>query len=504
MRDAELVNAKARAAIQPRRLSVARQRALVAVAILFATLALLWPTTETLLVKWMDVVSRSYTHGPLIVLMAAFLLWRSCAVPEAVVRHSWAGAVVLALLGVFWLATYRSGIQLAHQALLPLIFMAALWTMFGAAFLRRVWIAVGFLFFAIPVWDILVPLLQWLSVFAVRAFLSVLGIPVYFDGLEFQIPAGHFEIAGGCSGLHFLNVAVALAVFYGELHDDTLKTRIKLLCLAVVFALLTNWVRITIIIVAGHLTDMQHYLVSGEHYSFGWMIFAVAMIVFFLIVRRWPSTARAAPASAQVITAASRSWLLPGLPLVGAALLLPALLYAFDANEAAPQSAARHAPPATVAGWVAADSMPPLDAPFFSGADQESRRRFTAGDRSVDVFVSSYLQQRQEKELAGFLNRPQGRDSRTLEVAASADGRWQEMTARDAAGNRWLTWLSYRVDDRWFGTPLRSQVAYAFGSLIRDPVSSAIVLRAPCAQDCAAARDALGSFAAAARLAPAE
>ena len=47
---------------------------------------------------------------------------------------------------------------------------------------------------------------------AVRVLLRTVGIPAYFDGLQFQIPAGSFEIAGGCSGLHFLIVALAIAL----------------------------------------------------------------------------------------------------------------------------------------------------------------------------------------------------------------------------------------------------------------------------------------------------
>ncbi len=42
--------------------------------------------------------------------------------------------------------------------------------------------------------------------------------------------------------------------------------------------------------VAGYLTDMQHYLVRVDHYYFGWALFAVAMAVFFLLARGKPPT----------------------------------------------------------------------------------------------------------------------------------------------------------------------------------------------------------------------
>ena len=99
--------------------------------------------------------------------------------------------------------------------------------------MRCLWLPVLYAYFTIPVWDLLNPLLQWLSAFAVRGVLSLIGLPVYFDGLHFQIPAGVFEIAGGCSGLHFFIVGAAIAVFYGELHRDRLATRVKLVALAI-------------------------------------------------------------------------------------------------------------------------------------------------------------------------------------------------------------------------------------------------------------------------------
>ena len=43
-----------------------------------------------------------------------------------------------------------------------------------------------------------------------------------------------------------------------------------------------------IIIVAGDLTDMQHYLVRVDHSVFGWVVFAVAMVAFLLLAGRRP------------------------------------------------------------------------------------------------------------------------------------------------------------------------------------------------------------------------
>jgi exosortase/archaeosortase family protein len=323
----------------------------------------------------------------------------------------------------------------------------------------------------------------------VRVLLSLVGIPVYFDGLEFQIAAGRFEIAGGCSGLHFFIVGIAISVLYGEINNDTRATRIKLVVLGILFALLTNWIRISIIIVTGHLTQMQHYLVNQEHYSFGWGMFALAMVIFFLIVRRWP--AAAAPA-ADPTPAATPAVPPKGVLLAALALAGPFVASLADGNVAARTRAEAHALPREVQGWYL-DGAVSSGAPLFVNADALESIAYADGAATVQAFGAVYLQQRQGKELADFSNLPFGENV----VPASGFqivGDWLELRVRDRAGRYWLARVRYRIEDATFAHLRKSQIAYGLGSLTGDPVSSAMVLRARCAEDCDAARAALDRF----------
>ena len=469
------------------------QRAFALMLIIAVTLLVLWPTTATLLTRWSDTVTRAYTHGALVPLMCAFIAWhrRAQFAAVSVAPSLFAFGVTLAL-GVAWLVAYRAGITIGHQALLPLICIALAWTIFGWPLVRRALLPLGFLFFTIPLWDALVPGLQWASTLAVRGMLSVIGIPVYFDGLEFQIPAGRFEIAGGCSGLHFFIVALAIAAFYGELHRDTRRTRIKLLVLAALAALLTNWVRIAIIIVAGHETDMRHYLVSGEHYSFGWGMFAVAMAIYFFIVRRWPVSA--AP---ELVEEPARGIAVParGVALAAAGLLLPALPVWLDANIATAAAVSRHVLPEQVDGWQGRGAVFAAP-PRFDNADVTQSLEFESRGETVQAFSAAYRQQMQGKELGQFSNAPLGeRVAPVSRPRVSADGAWLAIEGRDRAGGRWLVFLQYRVGERVFLDTHRAQIFYGITSLWSDPVSSALVLRAPCGASCDAARVSLERFA---------
>jgi exosortase A len=476
----------------PASASTGAVRAITLISVVLLTFAVLWPTTASLIERWSDTVSRAYTHGSLILLIACVLVWRRRAsFAPVTVRHSWAAFAVTAALGLLWLVVFRSGIQIGHQLLLPLICFGLVWTIFGRAMTRRVLFPIGYLYFALPVWDLINPLLQWVTVFAVRGFLSLLGIPVFFDGLEFQLPAGRFEIADGCSGLHFFIVGLAIAALYGEWHSDTRAMRLRLLALGALFALATNWIRIVIIFIAGHLTQMQHYLVSGEHYTFGWMLFAVAMTGYFLIVRRWPAAAASAPAVVDTATVVRVP--AAGVALAAAALLLPATLPWIDGNRGDVAGLARHALPSAVPGWWRTAVV--AHAPRFVNADATDSASYQSGSVEVQAFSAAYLQQMQGRELADFENRPLGEGLASASgVSLLGDGAWLETQARDRAGGRSLVRVSYRVDDYSSARLRRAQLVYGVASLTRDPVSSALVLRARCAQNCDSARAALDRF----------
>jgi len=476
------------ATLSPGRLA----RPVFAIVLLLSTFVALWPTTQSFIVRWADTVNRAYTHGALVIALCCFLIWHQRdALARVALRPSWVACVSGLALGLAWLILLRAGVQIGHQALLPLIAFCAVWAAFGATAMRCLWLPVLYSYFTVPVWDMLNPPLQWLSAFAVRGVLSVIGLPVYFDGLHFQIPAGVFEIAGGCSGLHFFIVGVAIAVFYGELHRDRLATRVKLVALAIVMALLTNWLRIAVIIVAGHLTDMRHYLVSGEHYTFGWAMFAVAMAIYFLIVRRW--TAEAAVVADAPAPAAPLAPL--GVALACITLGLPGLWQWLDTNRAPAESAARGDLPIAVAGWRAvAAPVEPRPAEFIN-ADGFSARTFYGDGAPVDVHRAFYLHQEQGRELAGYANLPQGPDMRALSNVIAPDGRWREIKAQYLDGDDWLVWYVYHVGDSRHVDALRAQLRYGVDSLGDDPVSAALVLRTRCVRDCPAARARLARFA---------
>lgn len=456
-------------------------------ALLVLGFLLFWPTTASLIEQWEDTVRRSYTHGYLIVAMSLWLVWRNRTDWSQVeIRPSVVACVGVIAASVVWLIVYRAGIRIAHQALLPALIFGAFIAAYGFQAARRNWLPFAFLYFAVPLWDAINPLLQSMSTFAVRMLLRTAGIPAFFSGNTFTLPSGSLEIAGGCSGLHFFIVGIAIAVLYGEMNRDSWWTRVKLVVLAAVLAMLTNWIRIFIIAVAAHLTDMQHYLVSKEHYSFGWMMFAGTMVIFFLIVRRWPAPAEEPAQVESVPKSGPISWRGAALSLVS---LLVAPVWLLADNNTVPREQLPRLLPAALKGWSVEDIARDDWLPVFEGADVTQRQRYSKESHSVEGYAALYADQHQGKELVAFNNSLTGETLMSRRRGNAGQGEWLEIEATDSLGDRWLLWYSYRLDADWYGPTLPMQIRYGVRSLASAPLSAVVAFRTRCeSENCSSAR----------------
>jgi exosortase A len=467
--------------------------------LVLAAFALLWPTTRSLLGEWEDTDKTTYTHGYLIVLISLWLLLRNRSeLGLQRIAPSMLACVLLAGASLVWLICLRSGIRTGEQMMLPAMMGLALWGAMGKRIALLAAFALGYLYFAIPLWGSFNGLLQSATVTAVDLMLRVSGVPAWVEGNIVHLAAGTFEIAGGCSGLHFFVVALALAALYGEVHRDNLPTRLKVMALAAGLALITNWVRVYSIILAGYLTDMQHYLVRVEHYRFGWVVFAAMMAVFFYMAHRFPATDRG-PASATQTEAStdSRLGLLRGTALVIAAFAIGPLWNAVAPVRAAALPAAAALLPANPGEWIgprAADGR--RWHAVFAGADAQFDGEYASGGRTVQAFTAAYAWQAQGKELVGFENTLVEPGSMLVSGQPLAAGdRAVELIVANAAGKQSVLWYTYLIDGMQTGHALWAQVGYGIASLVNAPVSRVAALRSTCEPDCAAARSALRDFA---------
>lgn len=481
---------------RPRTAVRAWLKAVVIVVLLASVFFLYAPSSESLMELWSDTGKTTYTHGYVVAALMAWLVLRR---RDDLAANPWlpsiTGSLLAVVTGLAWMVSVRAGIELFHQLLLLFLLWLSVWAMFGLRTALQLWLPIGFLIFAIPIWDQVNFLLQEATVRAVALMLDVTALPAWVEGNFVHLAAGTFEIAGGCSGIHFFIVSLALATLYGEIDRDSWKVRIQLLGLATGLALLTNWLRVYIIIVAGHMTDMQHYLVSKEHYTFGWMVFAVMMLVFFLLARRIaPAVQERRMSLAAAVPAASR--VLALLVATACVFAIPVADYLRSVEPATPTSSSTLLPPAP-AGWsrVETQAMSTWN-PVFAGADHVERARYTSlAGPEVQVFIASYATQQQGKELVAYGNGlvgPGDGDVVQESRAASAELA-RELFVRSPDGRSVIRYY-YDIGGHRTDRGIYAQLWYGVKSIRGQVRSSVIALRAQCVPDCGKAQELLNDF----------
>jgi exosortase A len=465
-------------------------------AVLAVAVLLYWPGAVSLAELWTDLRGDTYTSGFLIAAISAWLLWRRRDELTVIALPApWhvLGLLALVATALAWVFALRAGIQVVYLALLPILWWLCVLLASGWRAARAAIFPLGFLLFALPAWDYAIPVLQWLTVHVVRVALRVTGVPSFFSGEMVQIPAGVFEIQGGCSGLHYFIVGLAVAVLLGELRHDSWRTRLRWVMVAGALAVASNWVRVYTIILAGHLTHMQSYLVRVSHYSYGWFVFMAALVAFFLYVRfraPQPGPARATPGGTAAVS--------PGVPWLALVLMVAAIPAVLDGIVTArlPNDVGTliHAPVARAWQVMAAGSD---WQPIQGGADAVGRWRFARNGETVEMYAAGYQEQRQRKKLGGRANAPAGLDARVLdEFTVSAGGRGFLAQDYEQRGVRYRLWRGYQVGDHWFAGGTRAQLWYAVRTLttLRSPSSQVWMLRTVCEPDCNAAGQRLGRF----------
>ena len=257
---------------------------------LAAGLALLYVPTYIDLARglWRD---DAYAHGPIIVAVFAWLVWRNRA---ALLEDSGERAPVLGgALVLFGLLLYVVG---RSQALtlfevashLPVI-AGLLLAMRGPAAVRRFAFPLLFLFFLIPLPGFILdtvttPLKNIVSVI-VEQLLQALGYPVERAGVVLTVGQYEMLVADACSGLNSLYSLFALSLLYVHLTGPSSRARMGVLLLALVpIAIVANIFRVMVLVLVTYHAGPETAQ-GWVHDVAGMMVFVVALLMLLGVDR---------------------------------------------------------------------------------------------------------------------------------------------------------------------------------------------------------------------------
>lgn len=421
-----------------------------------------WTTYSTIVSIWWR--SGTFTHGFLILPIVAYLIWQKRDELASLTPRPEPKALVLILAAaLLWLLSYAADVavteQLAAVAMVPVL----VWVIFGTTITRRLAFPLGYLIFAVPMGEFLVPALQDVTAaFSVWA-LQVTGIPVYWEGRFFHIPTGSFEVAEACSGVRYLIASLALGTLYAYLVYTTLWRRLLFVALSAVVPIVANGIRAYGIVMLAHLSEYT-LAVGVDHLIYGWLFFGVVILALFWVGSLFREKDRekvrekngeetnAAAAVEMPLTASSgRTFAVWMAVATSLAVSAPGLAAWLDTQRA--QAPVRHPElPIGRNGWSGPYTDESAWQPHFAGA-MERRGEYRKNGRNVQVYLAFYPRQTQEAELINAMNTMyDAEQSRRLaesefQVPLSNGRAWRvHATQISSAGNSRLIWHWYEVD----------------------------------------------------------
>ena len=399
-------------------------RALLIFAIGFVTvLAIFHETVLDLLDGWGR--TGTYAHGYIIFPVSAWLIWRSRHVLVTVTPKPQPLALVpLVAFGAAWLVAQTVGVHAPAQYAFVAMVPCLVWAVFGDDVTKRILYPLGFLFFAVPAGDFLMPtLMDHTADFTVQA-LRASGVPVFREGNYFQIPSGNWSVVEACSGLRYLIASITLGFLFAYLNYRAAWRRLAFIVASILVPIVANWLRAYMIVMIAH-TSSNRLATGVDHIIYGWLFFGLVMMLLFWVGNFWRDDDSAFDEPAAVggsigvapprrtgafaIVAAAFVLLAAPWPVVG--MLLEA-----QADGPRPGRIAVDG----IAGWQGGAESFTTFRPHYVHPRSTLDETFASGDRRVGLFLAYYSGQLDNGLMVTYEN----------DVVIVADKQWGSVAQR--------------------------------------------------------------------------
>lgn len=349
--------------------------------------------------------SETFAHGFIILPITLFLLWRMRErLQDYLPTPTLLPLPLIALAGFAWLLAHFAAVdvvqQLAAVATLQLLILAVV----GWRLAMQMMFPLLFLFFAVPIGEGLIPPMMDITADFTVMMLQLTGIPVFREGLFFEIPSGRWSVVEGCSGVRYLIASITLGCLYAYLTYTSYLRRTLFILASIVVPIFANGMRAYLIVM---IADMSDYtLAMGvDHFIYGWVWFGIVIMLMFWIGSFWRQD------ESEYVAAASSASTIAGNPsrayrvtAAAAAVFLIAPVWALVSDSHQAGADVHLQAPVTNKTWLPVEQTFTEWQPRYHGAGDEFMQTYRQGDTQAALYVAYYREQRQDAELINSQN----------------------------------------------------------------------------------------------------
>lgn len=426
---------------------------------LAATMLLGYQQTTLYLVSlWGNISEGEYAHGYLVLAISFYLIYINHNKLRLIAPcPDYRALVVLAMAVGFWLISSLLDVLVAQTVALLPILLAIVWLMVGTRITIVLLFPILYLVFALPVWFPLSPLLQDLTADVVFHIIREIRVPAFRSENMIVLSAGTLSIEESCSGLRYLIAALTLGTLYAYLNFQSLSARIGVVLVSALAAVLSNILRVFIVVYLGYKTNMQHPYVD-DHLMLGWYLFGGIVFVLLFIDNRLAHVFPALHNKAPVVIAQQPEQTSCGkgvlhfviMWLLATAIILAAPVVINHFNKPVSANAANKIIlPEVIGDWRWNESLSDSWQPVYHGA-KTIKQIFENNGKQITLYIGYYEQQMQGKELIFDLNFIANRDVWQYQYGRdqliyTGDLAVKEQLLKNSKSERKLVWYQYHV-----------------------------------------------------------
>lgn len=379
-------------------------------------IAVLWPTSVSFVETWLG--GETYNHGFAILPISLWLVWeKRKELTKVAPQPDWRLLALLLVPAIGWLLGALSGVRLFEQLGMVGMLIGLSVALLGWRLGTYLAFPLLFLIFAVPMGEELIPpMMEYTASFTVEA-VRFSGIPVFRDGLWFQLPTTRWSVVEACSGVRYVIASVTLGFLYAYVSYHTLWKRLAFIALSAIVPVIANGLRAYMIVMIGHFSDGE--MAAGvDHLIYGWVFFGLVMMLLFWIGSFWqekhpPLDAPEVAADAAYSPKATLVVAFSGVA-IGAAF---ATLASFGMSNQ-PVLLERLAVSERIGDWVKVDDASQLRPTYLDTSYKLDAVYRSGTNDSVSVHIGFYPNQKQGFEAVAARNAVVGNERGQQQVSA--------------------------------------------------------------------------------------